>query len=163
MFEKIQLPLFLILFGSVYIACGCLSGFIFGQTITLNCTRSEPNQVQCSQQRRWAGLVPLGEDSIRNLQGAEVEDDCDEDGCMYRVLLKTTDGPAPLTSVYSSGLTPQEETAERINGFVQDREQNSLTVEDNSGLWGILFALIFSSVGLVIAGIGGFNAIRRQL
>lgn len=149
-----------VLFGAVFTACGCLMSFIFGQQTTLNCTRVESTQIECSKQSKWVGLVPLGEESIQNLEGARVDENCDEDGCTYRVELNTADGIVPLTSFYSSGSKSKQKTADRINAFVRNSSESSLAVEGGAGLLGILFPLIFVLAGPLIVVSGLFRAIR---
>ena len=91
-----------VIFGIIFSACGCLMGYFFGQQTTLNCLWVEPMQIECNMKKSWLGLVPLGEESVRGLEGAMVDESCDEDGCTYRVELDTADGIVPLTSFYLS-------------------------------------------------------------
>jgi hypothetical protein len=149
------------LFGLVFTACGCLASYIFGQQTTLTCTRLEPIQIECVKQSKWAGLLPLGEESIRHLQGAGVAQSCDEDGCTYRVELDTTEGTVPLTAFYSSGSKSKQETADRIDAFVQNSRERSLTVKSDAGLLGFLLPCVFIFAGPLIAFSGLWRAIRH--
>ena len=97
---------------------------------------------------------------IRQLRGAYVQDNCDEDGCTYRVELRTAGGTVPLTSVYSSGLEKKRSTAERINEFVDSRE-SKLTLQESAGWIAILASGAFLVAGLAVIILGTLGAIRR--
>jgi hypothetical protein len=149
-----------VIFGAIFSACGCIMGFIFGQQTVLTCTRPEPAQIECGMQKSWLGLVPLGKESLQNLEGARVDESCDEDGCTYRVELDTRGGFVPLTAYYSSGVKSKQEAADQINAFVQDPGEDSLEVKGSVGLLGILFPLVFVFVGPLIVVSAVFRAIR---
>ena len=139
-----------VIFGTIFSACGCLMGYFFGQQTTLNCLWVEPMQIECNMKKSWLGLVPLGEESVRGLEGAMVDESCDEDGCTYRVELDTADGIVPLTSFYSSGSKSKQKTADRITAFVQEPMQDSLLVKANAGLLAYVMAFVFILAGPVI-------------
>jgi len=108
--------------------------YLMGQVTTLTCDRVETDQVDCKIQSKWMGLVPLREQSVRSVRGAQVAEDCDEDedGCTYRVELVASAGIVPLTSHYSSGHAAKESVAQRVNDFVRGPAASSLVVKDRS-------------------------------
>jgi len=150
-------------FGFVFSACGCLIAFFFGQDGFLTCTRVESSQVQCLQETKWLGIVPLGEKEIQNLTGARVVENCDDDGCTYRVELDTDQGRVALTSYYSSGEKAKREIADQINTFIQNpRSDGPLNVKSSIGPWGFILPLIFILVGPLVALSGLWRAIRGR-
>lgn len=142
-------------YGLGLIACGCLFSILFGEAITLTCTRVESTQIRCERRAVWLGLVPRDTEIVRAPYAARVEESCDQDGCTYRVTLDTETGPAPLTGFYTSGLPARQETADRLNTFLQDHTQKTVTVQANTGLSGALLPLVLMAIGLLILA-GGF-------
>jgi hypothetical protein len=151
-----------VFFGFIFSACGCLFSFIFGQDTTLTCQRVETTQVECLKESKWLGQVSMSEASIQGLEGAWVAESCDEDGCTYRVEMDTADGRVPLTSYYSSGARSKHETADRINAFLRNPAEGSLTVKSGAGLLGLLLPFVFVAVGPIVAFSGLVRAIRGR-
>jgi hypothetical protein len=149
------------LYGLVFTACGCVLSLIFGQAAILTCNRIEPSQIECVRQTKWLRWVPVGEQSIPELRGAEVGQSCDEDGCTYRVELNTAEGLIPLTTYFSSGAGPKQEATERINAFLQNPQGSSLTVRSDAGLLAFILPFAFVLVGPLIAMWSVVRAINR--
>ncbi|MFL7811188.1 MAG: hypothetical protein AB8I80_21290 [Anaerolineae bacterium] len=103
--------------------------YLTGQVTTLMCDRAEPAQVDCIVQAKWLGLVSLREQSVRSVRGARVAENCDEDGCTYRVELVTDSGAVPLAPHYSLSYPAKERVAQRVNDFVTDPTATSLAVQ----------------------------------
>ena len=147
-------------FGIVFAAFGVVFLYLFGQSTTLTCTHVESNWIDCTKQVTWMGRSIKEAQHIRQLRGAYVQDNCDEDGCTYRVELRTADGTVPLTSVYSSGFEEKQSAADRINAFV-DSQEGELTLQESSGWIAILTAAVFLIVGLAVIVLGTLGAIRK--
>ena len=135
-----------ILFGLAFIIVALIILFAFGTTGILQCERVEPTLVSCVKQVKWLSIVPRAEERIPGLQGAWVDESCD-DSCTYRVVLITERGNVPLTDYYSSGRQSKEEKAARINRFVQGWEK-TLEMEDGGGLWVVLVSAVFMIAGM---------------
>jgi len=103
--------------------------YLAGQVTTLMCDRAETAQVDCIVQTRWLGLVSLREQSVRSVRGARVAENCDEDGCTYRVELVTGAGTVPLTPHYSLSYSAKERVAQHVNDFAADPAATSLAVQ----------------------------------
>ncbi|UCC61768.1 MAG: hypothetical protein JSV36_13315 [Anaerolineae bacterium] len=149
------------LYGLAFTACGCLFSLIFGQAATLTCTRVEPSQIECVRQSKWLGWLPVSAVSLQHVEGAEVAQSCDDEGCSYRVELTTAEGIVPLTSYYSSGSRSKKEAADRINAFLRNSEGSSLTVKSDAGLLAFVLPLVFVLVGPLIIMWSIFRATIR--
>jgi len=150
-----------VLYGLAFTACGCLFSLIFGQAATLTCTRVEPSQIECVRESKWLGWLPVSSASLQHVQGAEVAQSCDDEGCTYRVELSTAEGTVPLTSYYSSGSQSKQETADRVNAFLKDLRESSLTVKSDAGLLAFVLPLVFVLVGPLIIMWSIFRATIR--
>lgn len=150
---------FLIIFGLVFALAGVFILYITGTETTLTCTRVRANQVNCTAQDRWFGLADLGTRSMEAVRRASVVDNCDTDGCTYRVELDTELGWMPIQDVYSSGREDKEETAGAINTFLQDQGRETFTITQSLGAWA-LFALAFCLPGVGIMAGGLWQMVR---
>jgi hypothetical protein len=148
-------------FGIVFALFGIAFLYLFGQGTTLICAHVESNRIDCTKQVTWMGRPIKETQHIGQLRGAYVQDNCDEDGCTYRVELRTADGTVPLTSVYSSGLEKKRSTADRINAFVDSRE-GTLTLQESASWIAILVSGAFLIVGLAVIILGTLGAARRR-
>jgi hypothetical protein len=138
-----------ILFGLVFMVLGIFFMFIFGQVAELSCTKTAAGETECSKVVKFLGVIPLSSSEFRDVYRAEVEENCDDDGCSYRVVLTSIDGERPLTSYYSSGWDSKQELAGRINAFIGSNVSGgTLSIQENSGLWASLLSLVFLLVGL---------------
>ncbi|WP_298006209.1 MULTISPECIES: hypothetical protein [Anaerolinea] len=142
--ERYELPRLILSF--VFVVAGLGMAYLLGQVHTLNCQRTQGRQ-HCQIAVSWMGIVPLRQETLNPLQGARVDESCDEDGCTYRVVLRTGSGDVPLGVGYSSGLKSKEDMAETIQAFVANPSQPDLKVQTGGGLW-IAFPLVFFMVGL---------------
>ena len=155
---RIRRSFFPVIFGAIFALVGCIVLLVFGQTATLDCERVESTQISCEKQSRLLGMT-VSRRSISRLQGARMDESCDEDGCTYRVELRTDQGIVPLTAFYSSGSQSKQKTADQINAFVQDSKEKSLTFKEGMGWLGIVFPGVFVVTGMLVAVFGGIRAI----
>jgi len=142
-----------------FFGMGLLFFFLIGQISTLGCEREADQQVNCTLSTSWMNLYPLSERSVPNLQGAQVEPDCSDDGCTYRVLLTTSRTSVPMNDLYTSDERGLSALAERINAYLDDPSQRSLEVENGGGFL-IIFPLVFMTVGGVFAFLGSRSIFR---
>ncbi len=124
---------------------GLLFAYWMGRVSHLNCVRTDTAAPQCSLRISWLNLFTIQEDGLQELQGAYAQQNCDGDGCTYRVVLTTSAGDKPLTSAYSSGSKSKEQTAQQINQFIADPTQPTLTVKAGGGL---IMLVPFSLLGM---------------
>jgi hypothetical protein len=148
------------LFGAFFIAFGIGFLFIFGENTSLICTRTSAS-INCTIQRNWLGIINGQPQTLRQLQGATIDESCD-DNCTYRVVIQTAAGPVPLTSYYSSGFEDKNEISNKINTFVKSPGQANLLVETNIGLF-VLLPIAFGLVGIIIWVAGLSSTIRSYL
>ncbi|BAJ64561.1 MULTISPECIES: hypothetical protein [Anaerolinea] len=143
LFERYELPPFILAF--VFVAAGLGTAYLLGQVHTLTCERTAERQ-NCRIDVSWMGILPLRHQTLPRLEGAWVDESCDEDGCTYRVVLQTVSADFPLGVGYSSGKASKEEIVQKIQAFVKNPAQPVLEVKTGGGLW-ILFPLVFLLTG----------------
>lgn len=151
-----------ILFGVSSAAIGLLFLFIFGQHIELTCTRQASQGVVCEKRQSFLGLIPGKEQTLTGLSGAYVEENCDSDGCTYRVMLQTETDDLPLTVPYSSGADPKERVAREINEFVRG-SRPTFELQEGPNTLVLLLLGVMLAVDLAVAvGFGARTIIRRM-
>lgn len=126
--------------------------YLLGQVTTLTCDRAGTDQIDCMIQSTWLDLLPLREQPVRGVRGAQVAENCDEDGCTYRVELVTSAGLVPLTSHYSLDSTEKERVAQRVNDFARGSAAPSLVVQDRSS-WSLFIVLAAFAAGSLVWGL----------
>lgn len=141
--------------GIMLLLMGLLFAYLMGRVSHLNCVRTDASAPQCSLRISWLSLFTIQEDGLQGLQGAYAQQNCDDDGCTYRVVLSTTAGNKPLTSAYSSGSKSKEQTAQQINQFIADPTQTALAVKAGGGL--------IMLVPLSLLGAGAYLFIRSVM
>lgn len=154
-------PLSQILFGLVFAGMGWLSLYLFGQATVLTCARDGNDRISCLQEARWLGKLKVSESQIYDLRGAWVEDNCDSDGCTYRVVLSIGSGSQPLTKAFSSGEAGKQKLAEQINAFCKSESARSVEIQDKTSWMAVLVTGTFVVVGLGIAFVGARNLFQR--
>jgi hypothetical protein len=133
--------------GFMLVGADLVALFFLGQVSTLLCTRGQDSQVGCVVTTTWMNLSPVREVKFSPLLAAEIEESCDEEGCAYRVSLRSRTSSMALNEIYESDLTGKKAQADQINDFLADRTQASLRLEDGMGAW-ILLPLFFILVGV---------------
>ena len=150
---------FLPLFGGLFLITGIVVLFLLAQTRTIECTRLEPQLVQCDIETSFLGL-PLNMRRINGLQFAFVAESPGSDGEeTYQVVLTSLAGETPLTAYFSSGYEDKQGIADQLNGFVADQSPEAITVRDRPGFFNYLFGLIFMGLGVLLIIIG----LQRQV
>jgi hypothetical protein len=87
------------------------------------------NNIECISQVKAFQLIPFVSEAFHNVQGAEVfEYTGDEGDSIYRIDLLTDQGLVPLTILYSPGASIKYKVAEKINSFVQSKDEATLNV-----------------------------------
>ena len=151
-------PIVTIIFGLLFLGAGVFSMFIFSQIGELSCTRLEPSSYTCVRAMKMFGVVSLGEEQLPTIRQAYLSESCDEDGCSYRVDMRTDEGDIALANYYEGGMGAYnrlEKKMVQINAFVADPNQKDLLLE--AGLSEILLSflpMLFVGVGAVICLVG---------
>ncbi len=141
-----------IIIALVFVVLGSVLTVVLGQTITLACTRQEPIHIICERESTFMGFRLGKPQTIEGLEGAWVEESCDED-CTYRVMLQADRGNVPLTSSYSSGASPKDEMAGRINAYVNGT-QTEARITSNPEWFAMVAAASFAVIGLLLLPFG---------
>lgn len=129
----------------LFVGAGLFFLYLLGQQTTLICTRTGAME-QCTLQTSWMNLVQLNHHAIEDIRSAWVENQCDDDGCTYRVVIRTDRGEIPLGQAFSSGMASKEHNAEQINAFAS-QQRNELKVSEGGGGW-ILIPIVFTILGI---------------
>jgi hypothetical protein len=136
-------------FGFVFTAAGFGFLLIGAHRTQVTCTRVEPQAVNCTIQSSWLGRFPQTPRTASNVQQAVVTENCDSDGCTYRVELLTPAGSEPLTNSYSSGFSDKEQAVRRVNGYLAGGTAEPLQFTSDLGMgWFVLIPIVFVLIGL---------------
>lgn len=143
--HKTLSPFFLTLFGTPFFIIGIIV-ILLGEKTTLNCQKIDNNQNSCQLTK-----VSLYKTKIETVPGsiirAKVDVNEDSDGDTYRVILITSKQEIPLTSMYSSGSKNKRVNKNKINNFLQNSNQISLTVTQDDRFFLYPFGSIFFLTG----------------
>jgi hypothetical protein len=122
---------------------GIIIFFVFGPSVTLNCTRRDASEVFCTYKSQTFMLGgSIG--GIRNVQRAVNEQKCDGASCKYRIVLETADGKRPLTNEYTSG--SKADLVDKLNAFIADKSQSQIELTQSPDL-SCLFLIGLCAVG----------------
>jgi hypothetical protein len=157
-------PLFhSLLIGLVFTVVGGGFFLLAAHRTDLSCQRMPPNQTNCTIQASWLGFFPQTPRLAADVQTAEMAENCDSDGCTYRIELVTTQGRVPLTNVYSSGYEGQARFATTLNGYLAADSPESFELRTDFGMgWMVIVPVIFTLIGLAaIAGVIAQVIIRQ--
>jgi len=144
-----------VLFGSLFLIVGLFQTLSFARLTTLKCQRVQLTQERLQLIQGSCQLVEsslLGSDQteipLNQLQGAKVDENEDSDENTYRVVLLTTStGEVPFTSIWSSGTEEKQENADRINAFIHNPRETSLNIQQDERWPHYLVGGIFLLVG----------------
>ncbi|AFY79064.1 hypothetical protein Ple7327_3911 [Pleurocapsa sp. PCC 7327] len=146
-------PVFLWMFGGIFVLAGLLTSVLFCKLTTLTCQRQliEPTQAQGTCNLIQTGLLDstVKKIPLNILQGARVEQSRSDDDYNYRVILLTINGEIPLTSYSSSNQAPKRAIVSQINSFLENSNQMELTVVQDDR-WFVIITIIFVIIGISI-------------
>lgn len=130
-----------------------IGGFLFlliaAHRTEVTCSRVEPQLVNCRIQSSWLGWFPQTPRTAADVQQALVDENCDSDGCTYRVELLTGSGIEPLTNAYSSGFDGKQQTANQVNNYLAGGSNEPLQFTSDLGMgWFVLVPILFVLIGL---------------
>lgn len=149
--------------GVVFLGVTGVLTFFLGQTVSLDCQRVEPTVVNCVATNTLFGRFHVGTREFNNVSSAMVDESCDEDGCTYRVSLRTGRGVLPVSDVYSSGPTPKYDAADQINSYLASGERDLFIeqIEDLGWVW--FMVACFGGVGLLMLLSAPLQLLRGRL
>jgi hypothetical protein len=146
-----RIPVFLWLFGLIFVAFGVGSALLIGKQATLNCQRRGSSGDCQFVTRSLIGPSSVMTFAAEDLQGAELQWSEDSDGEMtYRVAFRVRGEWIPLIGVFSSGSSGKQSAVQSINAFVSDHTQTALAVRQDDRMFAMIFGGIFSLAGLAI-------------
>jgi hypothetical protein len=137
-----------VIFSVIFVAIGAIFTVVFGQVVTLDCVRPEPAEIICERRSTFLGIRLSEPQTIRDVQGAWVQENCDE-GCTYRVMLTAGRSDVPLTRAYTSDERTKVETAAQINALATGGAPTAQIILRPNPLV-LLATLIFVIIGLAI-------------
>lgn len=147
----------------VFVGVGLLFLYLLGQQTTLICTRTDDLE-QCTLRTSWLNLVQLNHRAVEGIRSAWVEEQCDDDGCTYRVVMRTEQGEIPLGQAFSSGKASKQKKADQINAFAS-QQRNDVKVSEGGGGWSLIPVIfVILGIGLVFRSLWStlWAAFRRQ-
>lgn len=146
-----------------------LAGFAaltgYGSIHFLDCERQIHGQVDCRQQIRWLGILPISSQrTFHEISRASTAINCNSVGrqskyeCYYSVLVvQSADGPCHIKSDYLNTKTATD-TRSRINAFLDSPDEQQLVVRSYNlanilpGFLFVSFPALFLGVMLVFGG-----------
>jgi hypothetical protein len=144
-------PFWQLIFGLIFALAGLAITYFLGRSVDTHCEHTSSREITCTLTEKLFSLVPVGQRTIPNIYGAEVEESRDSDGdTTYKVVFLTNAERVPLTGYTSSGYSSKAEVAEQINQFVQAGRQNSLDIQVKMEWWILIFLVAFGGVGVGI-------------
>jgi hypothetical protein len=136
----------------MFLMMGLFFLFITGHGFTLSCERVEPNQVGCTHQKTWMGLITIRKQPVEGLWRARAAQVCNDEGCSTFPELDASNGPIRLESG-SSDLSPNQDIVDKINAFLDDPALQDFEVAADFRPTTLILPVI-----LILAGFGCFFA-----
>jgi hypothetical protein len=100
----------------LWLGIGMFCFVFFGQLLQLECSRVQPDRVDCRVQRRWLGLIPMRQPEVlQSLQSARANTTCDDESCTTNVVLR-----GKWNSVELNDLFFTEDSAEKTVGQLRE-------------------------------------------
>ena len=154
-----------VLLGWLLIVAGFAALTGYGSIHFLICERQVHGQVDCRQQIRWLGILPISSQRIFHEIGrASTAINCNSVGrqskyeCYYSALVvQSADGPCHIKSDYLNTKTAAD-TRSRINAFLDSPDEQLLVVRSYNlanvipGILIVSFPALFLGVMLVFGG-----------
>jgi hypothetical protein len=104
-----------------------------------NCARVEPSKFKCELYS--SGLLGIYKTDISSeqIQSTEIEETCNK-GCGYTVFIKTAKEKIYLSYHRYANRSDAQESKDRIDAFIRDRNQETLIIEKDDR-WLIIFTI----------------------
>jgi len=134
--------------------------FITGHGFALSCERVEPNQLDCTHEKTWMGLIVTGKQPVESLWRARVGQVCNSEGCSTFPELDAANGPIRLESG-SSDLAPNQDIVDEINAFLDEPALRDLEVVVDFRPTSLIIPIILILAGFVFFSAWIFNRLRQ--
>jgi len=152
--RRLPILMWLICLGTLLL--GMVLTLVLGKLHVLECQRLGSGGTCQLTARNLFGSGQMQIFPLSDLQGAAVEISEDSEGdTTYRVSLRIHGQNQPLSPVYSSGFSKKDALAQKINGFVTDSRQPSLSVRQDERFLGMLVGGICALTALALAAFLG--------
>lgn len=135
-----------------FILSGLASMVLLGETAELRCDRTIPTEVSCQIFNQT--LLKKTQTSIPPLQAAEVETRSNGQGETYRISLRTSAQPIPLTQGWSPDRDGKQQEADAINVFLQATSQPSFSLKQDARWFAYPLGFLFVGLGGVVMATG---------
>ncbi|BAZ31054.1 hypothetical protein NIES4074_35250 [Cylindrospermum sp. NIES-4074] len=145
-----EVPIFLWLFGSVFVLVGLCVISIVGNVTSLTCNRIEPAQGNCQFVKSGILKSQVMTMPVKALQGAKVDTIRSDDGNTYQVVIVINNTDVSFTSYSSSGVANKQAIVSDINNFVETPSERSLIVKQDDRWLIIPFGGLFVLAGSII-------------
>jgi hypothetical protein len=140
----------LLSFGGTLLSCLCLYIIFQPAKSQLNCTRTQPSIGICELEERALGVPQKRDITIDTLQEAKIYDSNVTNYSSYKIILVTR-----TEEIYLEASASREETAQqlanRINNFIANQEEKSLSVEIEEGSSDFFMKFILGLGGIFFA------------
>ncbi len=145
-----QLPRGLaLLFGIAFGGAGILIIIFVAQLAVLDCYR-ETVTPTCEIRRQFLGRNETI--AIGTPRRAFVQESTDSDGdSTYRVAIESDRGTYPIVTYHSSGRNDKRQQRDRIEQFIADPNQTSLSIAIDNRWWSYPFGGVFGLTGLAFS------------
>jgi hypothetical protein len=138
-----------LLFATPFLVISLGTALVTSKTVTLECQRTNPTQITC--QRTVTGILGSTTDRIPGkLQTATVVK-----ASGTGVVLGTTSGKVELAPYHVFVTNKHQETADRLNAFLQNPQQATVRVEQDDQFASALFIgnFLLGSLGIAIVSL----------
>ncbi|MGK7878025.1 MAG: hypothetical protein AB4426_33375 [Xenococcaceae cyanobacterium] len=154
---------------SLFVIMGVIFVLFFGSITELTCRRVEPEQIKCERTEISGGLIALSRTTIplNQLQGAKIgkgvfksnQRNSFRESTLYNILLILDGEEVALTNSYSSDYWKKKAIVDQINNFLNDEQENNLTIKEDGRITLFLLGGGFILVGTIVGTI--FLAVSR--
>lgn len=151
-----------LIFGVICLGVG-ISHFMFSNCkTTLTCDRLNQYSGTCQIiHKKFIGSEAIVF-PITELKEAYVEEDFDDNGYIYAVILKTDKGEMKLHDSYTFDKNEKDVLAQQINNFIKNTAVKDLKVEQEENTGVNVLAGAFMFFGIVFLIIGGSSFLPRN-
>ncbi len=143
-------PVFILIIGSLVFIAGLLIITFVSQRTTLECHRNN-NTNSCILVHSSFLKTITKEIPVEKVGTAEVLERRErEGGHTYKLIIHTEDEKLTLASGYSGDYETKSFNANKINHFINNKNEKHLYIEEDLTLFGLLTGSIFAIAGLAI-------------
>ena len=132
--------------------------FIFANSVVMRCNKQQNGAFNCVVEKKLFDQLVTSRRVVKDVVSATVNQDCDSDGCSYRVELVDLNGiREPFDDVYTDS-GPMKVLAEKINTSIKQGDGPSFSVKSDLQWWLVIMLGGMSLVGLGVEAVMVFQA-----